>query len=55
MVVVGYLSRSHQHSPALDQQLLVLIRKGHPCPVPRENATILVLFMLAAPYGKREK
>ncbi|KAK8446455.1 hypothetical protein SEVIR_9G493650v4 [Setaria viridis] len=42
-------SRSHQHSPALDQQLLVLIRKGHPCrsqgkchhPCPPEELALL--------------
>jgi len=49
IVVVGYLSRSHQHSPALDQQLLVLIRKGPPCrsqgkchhPCPPEELALL--------------
>ena len=47
--MVGYLSRSHQHSPALDQQLLVLIRKGPPCrsqgkchhPCPPEELALL--------------
>jgi hypothetical protein len=48
IVVVGYRSRSHQHSAALDQQLRVLIRKGPPChsqekchhPCPREELAL---------------